>query len=251
MIVNPFSLEGKIILVTGASSGIGKEVAITLNKFGANLIINGRNVDRLNCVQQQIGMDNCKVVVGDLTDATTITNLVETCDKIDGIVHASGIMKLLPFKFVTMEGLQEMMDVNFTAPIALTLALLKKRKFLKGASIVVITSINGSVVGSKANAMYAGSKGALSGMLKSMAIDLAKSKIRINEIAPGMINTEGAIEIENVLSKEVIAEDIKKYPLGTYGSPEDVANGCVYLLTEASKWVTGTKLVIDGGFTVQ
>lgn len=251
MTKNAFSLKGRTILITGASSGIGKEVAITLHRFGASLILNARNEVRLKEVQTQIGEDKCTTVVGDLTNNDTIAKIIEACVLLDGIVHAAGIMKLLPFKFITPEALSEMMNVNFASPIHLTLELVKKRKIAKESSIVVITSINGSVVGSKANAMYVASKGALSAMVKSMAIDLAKSKIRINEIAPGMIRTEGAIEIENTVSKEEILKDIKKYPLGTYGSPEDVANGCVYLLADASKWVTGTKLVIDGGFTVQ
>jgi len=252
MTKNTFSLKGRTILVTGASSGIGREVAITLHHFGATLILNARNVGRLKEVQTQIGEDKCTTVVGDLTNNDTIAKIIEACVLLDGIVHAAGVMKLLPFKFITPEALSEMMNVNFASPIHLTLELVKKRKIAKESSIVVITSISGSVVGSKANAMYAASKGALSGMIKSMAIDLAKSKIRINEIAPGMIRTEGAIiEFENTVSNEEILKDIKKYPLGTYGSPEDVANGCVYLLADASRWVTGTKLVIDGGFTVQ
>ncbi len=252
MINNPFSLEGKVVLVTGASSGIGKEVAITLNKFGAYVILSARNEKRLLEVEDTIGKDNCTIVVGDLTDENTISKIIESTEKLDGLVHAAGIMKLLPFKFVTTEGLNNMMDVNFMAPINLTLGLLKNKKIKKGASIVVITSISGSIIGTKANSMYAASKGALSGMIKSITIDLSKSKIRINEIAPGMINTEGASkELVNMVSDDSISEDVIKYPLGTYGDPEDVANGCVYLLSEASKWVTGTKLVIDGGFTVQ
>ena len=248
---NPFSLENKSILVTGASSGIGKEVAISIAKMGAAVILNGRNVERLNEVAKIINKNSTIIVSGDLTDSTTIKTLVETIPKLDGLVHAAGIMRLLPFKFIASNDLNEMMNINFTAPTLLSLELVKKKKINNNASIVYISSITGSLIGSKANSMYAASKGAVSGMVKGMAIDLAKKNIRVNEVAPGMIETSGAFEIENVVSKDAILEDKKKYPLGTYGQPEDVANACVYLLSSASKWITGTKIVVDGGFTAQ
>lgn len=248
---NPFSLENKTILVTGASSGIGKETAISISKMGGNVVLNGRNSDRLKETALQINKDSTLVICGDITDEQTIKNIVESMPKIDGIVHAAGIMKLLPFKFISALDLNLMMNINFTSPTLLSLEIVKKKKINNNGSIVYISSINGSVVGSKANSMYAASKGAISGMVKGMAIDLAKTKIRVNEIAPGMIETIGALEIENIVSADAILEDKKKYPLGTYGKPEDVALACVYLLSDASKWVTGTKIVVDGGFTAQ
>lgn len=248
---NPFSLKNKTILVTGASSGIGKEIAIQVARMGANLILNARNEERLKVVANQISKDSTKIIIGDLTDPNTIKKISETTTEIDGIVHASGIMKLLPFKLINLKALNEMMNVNFTSPTMLSLELVKRKKLKTGSSIVYITSINGSVVGSKANSMYAASKGALTGMIKGMALDLAKTKIRVNEIAPGMIETEGAMEIENIVSDDAISEDKKKYPLGCYGQPDDIANACIYLLSDASKWVTGSKLVVDGGFTIQ
>ncbi len=248
---NPFNLNNKNILVTGASSGIGKEVAITIANMGANVILNGRNAERLNIVAEIIKKDSTIVVCGDLTVGGTVQEIVATIPKLDGIVHAAGIMRLLPFKFISEPDLNEMMNVNFTAPTLLSLEILKKKKINNNSSIVYITSINGSVVGSKANAMYAASKGAISGIVRGMAIDLAKSKIRVNEVAPGMIETSGSMEIENIVSEDAIHEDKKKYPLGTYGQPEDVALACVYLLSDASKWVTGTKIIVDGGFTAQ
>lgn len=248
---NPFNLNNKNILVTGASSGIGKEVAITIANMGANVILNGRNAERLNLVAEIIKKDSTIVVCGDLTVGGTVQEIVATIPKLDGIVHAAGIMRLLPFKFISEPDLNEMMNVNFTAPTLLSLEILKKKKINNNSSIVYITSINGSVVGSKANAMYAASKGAISGIVRGMAIDLAKSKIRVNEVAPGMIETSGSMEIENIVSEDAIHEDKKKYPLGIYGQPEDVALACVYLLSDASKWVTGSKIIIDGGFTAQ
>jgi NAD(P)-dependent dehydrogenase (short-subunit alcohol dehydrogenase family) len=249
--INPFTLKNKAILITGASSGIGKEVAIFAANMGADVILSGRNSVRLQEVALLINKQSTLVVCGDITAETTLQSIVETIPKLDGIVHAAGIMGLLPFKFISASNLNEMMNVNFTAPTLLSLKIVKKKKINNNASIVYITSINGSLVGSKANSMYAASKGAISGMVKGMALDLAKAKIRVNEIAPGMIETSGANEIENIVSKDAIIEDKKKYPLGTYGQPEDVALACVYLLSNASKWVTGSKIVVDGGFTAK
>jgi len=251
MINNPFSLDNKIIIVTGASSGIGKEVALTLAKFGAKLILNGRNEERLSHVAELIGAESTIVIAGDLNQQETIDKIIASSQYVDGVVHSAGLLRLLPFKSISMSALNEMMEVNFTSPTHLSLALAKKKKLIQGASIVYITSINGAIVGSKANSMYAASKGALTGMMKAMAIDLAKSNIRVNSIAPGMIETEGTQGITSQVTEYAILEDIKKYPMGRYGRPADVANACVYLLSEASSWVTGTTLVVDGGFTTQ
>lgn len=206
---NPFSLENKIILVTGASSGIGKEIAISIAKMGADVILNGRDIDRLNEVVRIINKNSTLIISGDLTESTTIKNLVETIPKLDGLVHAAGIMRLLPFKFIGSSDLHEMMNINFTSPTLLSLELVKKKKISKSSSIVYISSITGSLIGTKANSMYAASKGAISGMVKGMAIDLAKNNIRVNEVAPGMIETSGAFEIENIISKDAILEDKK------------------------------------------
>jgi NAD(P)-dependent dehydrogenase (short-subunit alcohol dehydrogenase family) len=247
---NPFSLENKTILVTGASSGIGKEIAVQVSNMGGSVILNGRNTERLKVVAHQISNDSTQIIQGDLTDPSTIAKIIESTPQIDGVVHAAGIMKLVPFKFINANDLKEMMNINFTSPTLLSLELIKNKKLKNSSSIVYITSINGSVVGSRANSMYAASKGALTGMIKAMALDLAKTKIRVNEIAPGMIETEGTMEIESIVSEVAINEDKMKYPLGCYGKPDDVAFACVYLLSNASKWVTGSKLVVDGGFTI-
>ncbi len=254
MIENLFSLEGKRILVTGSSSGIGKQIALTVSKSGGEVVLTGRNQDRLSSLARgiaEIASYEPRVVAGDLTDPDTIPRIVDSCDYFDGVVHAAGVMNLLPFKFLTQDLLREMMEVNFFSPTLLSMELVKRKKLTRHSSIVYITSINGSVLGSKANSMYAASKGALTGMIRAMAIDLAKSKVRVNEIAPGMIETEGAIEIKNIVSEEAISEDIRKYPLRRYGTPLDVACACVYLLSEGSSWVTGSKIVIDGGYSVQ
>lgn len=246
-----FSLEGKTFLVTGASSGIGKQIAITLSYHGATIILSGRNLARLEATHSQLNGNSHKIFAGDICTEETLNRIALHVPPLDGIVYAAGIMKLLPFKFIKGNELRDLMDSNFFSPIELTLLLFKEKKIKNNASLVFITSINGAVIGSKANSMYAASKGALTGMIKSMALDLSKNKIRVNNIAPGMIETEGVDEIKNTVSEQAINDDVLKYPLGSYGTPSDVANGCLYLLSDASRWVTGITLVIDGGFTIQ
>lgn len=249
--MNPFSLEGKRILVTGASSGIGKATAIALNQLGAEIIICGRDEKRLEKTFLLLSGNGNVKIAGDLTTGEAIADIKNKCGNINGLVHAAGIMKLLPFKFINPPALEEIMKTNFFAPVLLTKELVTSKKLGNNSSIVFITSINGAVVGSKANSMYAASKGALTGMIKAMSIDLAKNNIRVNNIAPAMIETEGFEEIKKTASEQSIEEDKLKYPLGRYGKPHDVAYGCAYLLSDAANWVTGITLVIDGGFTSQ
>lgn len=248
--VTPFHLNQKKILVTGASSGIGKEIAKSIVTFGGFVYVLGRNAQRLNDLQKELGEDNCKIIKVDLTTDGSIEYILENVDKLDGIVHSAGLIKLSPYKFIDKQNISNIFSINVEAPLHLTAKLLKKRKVNSQGSIVFISSINGTCVGSKGLTLYCTTKGALSGLVKSLALDLAKNKIRVNEVAPGMINTEGIKSVEENVSASAIQEDMAKYPLGTYGDPSDVANACIYLLSEASKWVTGTKLVIDGGITI-
>ena len=246
-----FSLKNRKILITGASSGIGREIAIIAAKHGAIIYAVGRNQKKLNLLKDKIGNKKCKTFSVDFTDIDNVTKLIDTIDSIDGLVNCAGLIKMSPYKFITQNSFSEIFDINVKAPVFFTTMLLKKRKINNSSSIVFISSINGSCIGAKGFTLYSTSKGAISGLVKSLAADLSKIKIRVNEIAPGMIITDGINFIEENISRSSIQEDMSKYPLGGYGSPEDVANGCVYLLSEASKWVTGTKLIIDGGFTLK
>jgi NAD(P)-dependent dehydrogenase (short-subunit alcohol dehydrogenase family) len=246
-----FSLKNSKILITGASSGIGREIAIIAAKHGAIIYAVGRNQKKLNLLKDIIGNKNCKTFSVDLTDKDNVTKLIEAIDSIDGLVNCAGLIKMSPYKFITQNSFSETFDINVKAPVFLTTMLLKRRKINNSSSIVFISSINGSCIGAKGFTLYSTSKGAISGLVKSLAADLSKLKIRVNEIAPGMIITDGINSIEENISTSSIQEDMNKYPLGGYGYPDDVANGCVYLLSKASKWVTGTKLIIDGGFTLK
>ncbi len=248
----PFHLNGRRILVTGSSSGLGRAIAEAAARMGAVLILSGRNRERLQETLQLLPGEGHTAVEGDLRDDAFLDGLAANIEgRLDGVVLNAGIMKLLPLPLLTDEWVKEITLVNYLSPVKLTRNLIRQKKINKGASIVFITSINGGVIGTKAQSMYASTKAGITGFARSLAVDLGARKIRLNCIAPGMILTSGSQPVFEGLTPEGIEEELKKYPLGTFGQPIDVANAAVYLLSDASQWVTGTTLVVDGGFTAQ
>ena len=235
-IYNPFSLIGKTILVTGASSGIGRSIAIEASKMGATLIITGRDKERLNETYTSLMGNNHLQFIADLNESEAVDNLVDSLPSINGVVLALGIGDWLPFQFVKKERLYRIQK------------LLKGRKVRKGSSIVFLSSIDGPVTAHIGNSMYAASKGAVSAMVKGMAVDLASKEIRVNALLPGMIETP-LIHCGDI-TEEQLKEDKKLYPLKRYGKPEEIAYAAIYLLSNASSFTTGANLVIDGGFTL-
>ena len=246
---NPFSLQDKTILVTGASSGIGKAIAIECSKMGAKVAITGRNENRLKETYSLLnGENHPNYIVADLSKNEDIDVLVKEMPKLDGLVNCAGLTKVLPFQFATQKDFKEILDVNFFAPTEMTRLLIKSKKMNKESSIVFISSMVGIFCAIPASSIYAASKGAVNGLIKGIAIDLAPKGIRVNSVNPGMVATE--ILTNSVISKEQLEEDAKRYPLKRYGKPEEVAHAAIYLLSDASKWVTGSNLLIDGGFTL-
>jgi NAD(P)-dependent dehydrogenase (short-subunit alcohol dehydrogenase family) len=244
------NLEGKKILVTGASSGIGRATAQLLSTLGAELIIGGRNPERLQETFNSLQAGSHMQFRFDVNEAADLEPLVKQLPALDGVVHAAGIMKTLPFKFINRSSLEEVVNTNFIAPLLFTQLLLKHKLINANASLVFISSIAGNVIGTKGNLLYSASKGALNASLKVLALELAGRKIRVNNVAPGMVKTEMWQSENSSVSQEQLLEDAKKYPLG-FGEPTDVANATAFLLSEVSKWMTGSTLVIDGGFTIQ
>lgn len=240
---NPFSLTGKTILVTGASSGIGRQTCISIANMGGVVIASARNEDRLNETLSMLPGDNHKIIKAELTDTNDIDDLVRNIDKVNGVVHSAGLIKLVPLKFYTKDNIRHFNDINYEAPILLTSVLTKKRKLADSASIIFISSI-ANQLGTIGNGLYAGTKGALVGITKVLAKEVAGKKIRVNCVSPGMIETAG---IDSQTFKKEIELFIQKQPLGP-GTPEDIANACIFLLSDASRWVTGTNLIIDGGY---
>ena len=245
---NPFSLESKTILVTGASSGIGKAIAIECSKMGASVIITGRNHERLNQTVEQLNGSNHEKIVCDLYSEENIKELSSQLPVLNGIVHVAGIVKTLPFQFVSSKELYNIFNVNFFAPVLITQILTKTKKIVRDASIVFISSIDGLVTAHAGNSMYAASKGAITAMAKNMAVDLASKKIRVNCILPGM--TETPLIHADDITREQLDADMKLYPLKRYGKPEEIAYAAIYFLSDASAWTTGANLIVDGGFTL-
>ncbi|MFC2355133.1 MAG: SDR family NAD(P)-dependent oxidoreductase [Capnocytophaga ochracea] len=245
---NPFSLENKTILVTGASSGIGKAIAIECSKMGAQVVITGRNEQRLQETYKQLEGTQPAYIVADLTKKEDIETLANQIDSLNGSVNCAGLTIPKPFKFLQEEDIQEMMTVNFNAPLLLTQLLVKKKKLQKASSIVFISSISGTKVSAIAESVYSASKAAIDGFCKGLALELAPQQIRVNTVNPGIIETN--IFSGGQISEEQLQQNITKYPLKRYGKPEEVAYAVVYLLSDASSWVTGSNLLIDGGYTL-
>lgn len=241
---NPFTLEGKTILVTGASSGIGRGIAIACSKMGATVIINGRNEQRLaETMTEMQGEENISLAA-DLSDSNSLTEMVSRLPKLDGIVHCAGIGQRVLCKQLQEADLDTMMDVNFKAPVMLQTEILKQKKINKGASIVFLASI-ASDSPSIGNAVYSASKGAIISYANCLALELAPRKIRVNCILPAMIWTD--LILKGGITEEELKEDEKKYPLKRYGKPEDIANLSIYLLSNAAAWMTGSSIKITGG----
>lgn len=247
--INPFSLEGKTILVTGSSSGIGRGIAIECSKMGAKVILNGRNVDRLNETIELMEGEGHKILVADISKQEDIDRLITEVPTLDGCVLCAGIPQICPVKHFKRNDIEDIFSVNTLAPIMITSGLLKKKKIHKGSSVVLIESVSGVFVGTKGDVSYNASKAALNGFLKGSALELAGQGIRINAINPGLVPTN-ILNLTNEMFDENHHTDImvNSYPMKRYGTPEDIAYGAIYLLSDASSWVTGTNLVIDGGY---
>ncbi len=247
--MNPFSLTGKTILVTGASSGIGRAVAVNCSQMGAVLIITGRNANRLSETAEMLYGANHRQFCADLTNESELLALVDMLPKLDGVVSNAGIAKPLVLQLTDPEDIIETMQINALAPINLMRLLVQNKKLNKGASLVFISSINGNNCAYVGSSVYAASKAALTGFMKGLALELAPRSIRVNCINPGMIETN-LLKSGNI-GEEDLEKDRLKYPLKRYGKPEEVAYAVVYLLSDATQWVTGTGLLIDGGYTLQ
>lgn len=246
---NPFSLDGKTILITGAAGGIGRATAIECAKLGASLILTDINEDGLKATLEQLeNQELHRYVVANLTVDEEIDKLVGEIGKLDGFVSNAGVTKPMLVKFINREDLDRIMSINAMAPMFLTQRLLKKKKLAKGSSIVFTVSIGGVYTTAIANAMYGSSKGALQVFMKNVALESAINGIRCNSVNPGMINT-GLLK-PGTYSEEDRKRDMQTYPMKRYGEPREVALGIVYLLSDASSFVTGHSLIIDGGKTL-
>ena len=246
---NPFSLEGKVILVTGASSGIGQTVAVECSKMGAKVVITGRNKERLSETFAQLTGDGHIQYDADISNPDEIKGLAEVCPKLDGISHNAGTSKTVLVKFITKEYLDMNLNTNTIGPILLTQSLIRKKKIVNGGSIVFTSSLSGVFCAHYGESMYAASKGGLSGFAKAATIDLSAQGIRVNCVSPGIVQP-GYIKTSGIMTEEELKEKLKNFPLGRFGVTTDIAWAHVFLLSDASKWITGINLPIEGGYTL-
>ncbi len=250
---NPFSLSGKTIIVTGASSGIGQQCAIDFSRMGADVVAIARNKERLDKTVSCLSEGNHLAVIADLTEFELIPELVESIiakiGKIDGLVNCAGISTTLPIKLMNEAKLDEFFKANVYTAIELTREVSKVKNMNPGGSIIFFSSIMGCV-GEKGKSLYSMTKGALISGTRSLACEYAKRRIRVNSISPGAIITpinENLPHISDPVQREMLEQ---KHLLGL-GQTSDISAACIYLLSEASRWVTGQNFIVDGGYTAR
>lgn len=247
MSYNPYSLEGKTILITGGAGGIGSEVARVCAKLGARIILTDIREDALAVAVSSLTPGYEHVAIkADLTDAFELQSLVDQIPEIDGFVCNAGVMKLVLTQFITEEELTRIQKINLNAPILLTKALLKKKKIRKGGSIVFTASAAGVYRVSMGNAIYATTKCGIDAFMRTVALECGPKGIRCNSVNPGMVETA----LIGSFTDEQKEKEMQNYPLRRFAKPEDIALGIAYLLSDASSFVTGTALKIDGGMTL-
>jgi NAD(P)-dependent dehydrogenase (short-subunit alcohol dehydrogenase family) len=237
--------ENQQILIVGATGGLGGEIARHLKREGAELTLSGRNEDKLKALAQGLG---AHVLSADVSTSEGRIELAEAVGVCDGVVYAAGVAPVAPVRYLKDADLEACLNVNTTAPLLLIRDLLKKKKLNSGASIVWLSSVASSR-GAGGYAAYASSKAALEAAARCLALELAPKAMRVNCIAPGMIETEMAAAAAERISGEAFAAHLKAYPLGA-GQPADVAAAASFLLSEESRWVTGVTLPVDGGFSI-
>lgn len=245
---NPYSLAGKTILVTGSSAGIGRATAIECSKLGAKVILVARNEERLKQVLGELEGEGHQYEKCDLSLSDNISELVDRLPVLDGAVLNAGVSILSPISFLKEEDLDATFTLNTKSPIITLQKLAKKRKLQKSSSVVFTSSIAGLGAAAVGEAAYMASKGAICAFIKGAALELSRKGVRVNSVCPGMVQTEMTDAYGMDSSNN---PDLENYPLGRYGQPQDIAHAIIYLLSDASSWVTGSNLIIDGGLTIK
>lgn len=244
---NPFSLSGKTILVTGASSGIGRAIAVECSRMGATVILTARNAERLEKTLSMLEGAGHAVVAADLTEENDRKHLIESLPVLDGVVQNAGVFNTVLTKNIQQKDLDYVLPPNLYAPILLQKELVKHKLLAKGSSVVFMSSI-ASLRPFIGNAVYTISKAGITGYAKVLALELAPKNIRVNCICPGIVRTD--LTENSVFSTEEYKAEEMKYPLKRYGKPEEIAYMAVYLLSDASAWVTGTTMEVSGGINL-
>ena len=242
-----FSLTEKKILVTGSSSGIGRAIAVQCAKQGGDILLVARNESRLIESKEMLSEGEHAFFIGDLANDESIFKLANDLPTLDGIVLNAGLVKTVPVRFIKRKVMDEMFNVNIQGSILLIQHLIKLKKIKNGASICFISSIASQKV-TLGNAVYSATKGAVNSFTKALALELSSKQIRVNAILPGFVETN--ILSESIISEEQLEIHKKNYPIGRFGNPDDIAYLAVYLMSDASQWMTGSLLPIDGGYSL-
>lgn len=254
MLDSIFNLKNKNIIITGASTGIGRQCAITFSKLGANVVLIARNKERLKETYNRLYKRNHLIISQNITEYDKLEEVVNTAvhkvGKISGFVHSAGVEMTMPLRSMQPSYYEEMFSINVIAGFELAKIISKKKnKSKEGASFVFISSIM-STLGQVGKIAYCSSKGGLLSGAKAMALELVSKNIRVNAISPAVVETEMSKKMFSYLSEESQNEIKSMHPLGL-GQPEDIASACVFLLSDAAKWITGTNLIVDGGYSAK
>ncbi len=249
MTYNPYSLAGKTVLVTGASGGIGRAVAEESARMGARLVLTGRNEERLKELLATLEGEGHEIVAADLTVESDLLCLTDTLPELDGVVYCAGVSLLRPLQMLKGTDLQRVFAVNGFAPVLLLRHLLKARRLRHGGAVVLVSSVSGNGNVAVGFSAYGASKAAQTVFMEYAALELSGRDIRVNCILPGRVETE--LLQNGTMTADDIETDRMRYPLRRYGQPCEIAWGCIYLLSDAARWVTGTSLTIDGGLTLK
>jgi NAD(P)-dependent dehydrogenase (short-subunit alcohol dehydrogenase family) len=249
----PFSLVNRQFLVTGASSGIGRQVAIWLSQQGARVVLVARNSVRLQATYEALTGEGHRIASFDFLSEADVSvwlkHLVKDSTPFDGMVHAAGVQTPMPIRASSLSHWNTVMGTNVTSAFSLIKAFRQKGVCNRGSSIVLLSSVMAHAA-QPALLGYCASKGAIESMVRAAALELAREGIRVNAVAPGMVQTEMADSLGNLVGGESMRVVEQKHVLGL-GNPLDVAYAIHYLLSPASRWVTGTSLVVDGGYLAE
>jgi NAD(P)-dependent dehydrogenase (short-subunit alcohol dehydrogenase family) len=249
--LNPMDLTGRTVLVTGASSGLGRAICVLVSRLGGRVVLVARNSDRLSETLSLMDAGEHRLEPFDLHDLDTIPEwMKQLCSEagpLDGLVHSAGLHATLPVRVLKPSRLDELMKINFSAAVALTKGFRQRGVRAEQSSVVYLASV-AALTGASGNAPYSASKGALVSMCRSLAMELAAEQIRVNCVAPGHVPTAMAAKVEQVLDESHIKAIEDMHPLGL-GRPDDVASAVAFLLADSGRWITGTTLVVDGGYT--
>lgn len=250
--LNPWDLSGRSVLVTGASSGLGRSISVLVSRLGARVSLVGRDEIRLHETAAQLAGSGHRVERFDLSQVERIPEWLKSVatqvGPIHGLVHSAGMHFTVPLRALQLAKFEELMSTNLTAALYLAKGLRQRGVRAERSSVVFLASVM-ALVGQPGVSAYAASKGALAAAARCLALELAGENIRVNCLAPGHVRTEMGQRNEASMTPEQVRALEAMHPLG-FGEPEDVAHACAFLLADTSRWITGQTLAVDGGYTI-